>query len=160
MLIGLHQYDRALVQAETEAAIDPRSQHPHVKMARIYWIEGRVSDALAEDRKVVALAHLPVGPRDLDEVAAGCGRSANTSQSTTADRRSSDRSKTNSARYWPLHLKTPRILFSLASKLGYRRQPPSKSRGMPGMRPWPWSYLLTKPTPARAASALPDQRDR
>ena len=70
MLIGLHQYDRALVQAETEAAIDPRSQHPHVKMARIYWIEGRVSDALAEDRKVVALAHLPVGPRDLDEVAA------------------------------------------------------------------------------------------
>jgi tetratricopeptide (TPR) repeat protein len=75
MLIGLHQYDRALEQAETEAAIDPRSHHPHVKMARIYWIEGRVPDALAEDRKVAALAHLPVQPRDLNEVAAAFARS-------------------------------------------------------------------------------------
>jgi TolB-like protein len=75
MLIGLHQYDRALEQAETEAAIDPRSHHPHVKMARIYWIEGRVPEALAEDRKVAAFAHLPVRPRDLDEVAAAFARS-------------------------------------------------------------------------------------
>jgi TolB-like protein/Tfp pilus assembly protein PilF len=75
MLIGLHQYDRALEQAETEAAIQPLSHHPHVKMARIYWIEGRVPQALAEDRKVAALAHLPVQPGELGEVAAAFARS-------------------------------------------------------------------------------------
>jgi len=70
MLIGLHQYDRAIEQAETEAAIDPRSHHPHLKMARIYWIEGRVPDALAEEKKTAVMAHLPVRLRDWDEVAA------------------------------------------------------------------------------------------
>jgi len=74
-LLGLRQYGRALEQAETEAAIDPRSPYPHVQMARIYWIEGKVPDALAEERNTAALAHLPVRPRDLDEVAAVFARS-------------------------------------------------------------------------------------
>jgi TolB-like protein/DNA-binding winged helix-turn-helix (wHTH) protein/Tfp pilus assembly protein PilF len=74
-LLGLHQYDRALEQAETEAAIAPQSPYAHREMARIYWIEGRVPDALAEERKAAALAHLPVRPRDLDEVAAVFARS-------------------------------------------------------------------------------------
>ena len=69
-LLGLRQYDRALEQAETEAAIAPQSPHAHGEMARIYWIEGRVPDALAEQRRSAALAHFPVRPRDLDAVAA------------------------------------------------------------------------------------------
>jgi TolB-like protein/DNA-binding winged helix-turn-helix (wHTH) protein/Tfp pilus assembly protein PilF len=74
-LLGLHQYDRALEQAETEAAIAPQSPYAHGEMARIYWIEGRVPDALAEERKAAALAHLRVRPRDLDAVAAVFARS-------------------------------------------------------------------------------------
>ena len=74
-LLGLHQYDRALEQAETEVAIAPQSPYAHGEMARIYWIEGRVPDALSEERKAAALAHLPVRPRDLDEVAAVFARS-------------------------------------------------------------------------------------
>jgi TolB-like protein/DNA-binding winged helix-turn-helix (wHTH) protein/Tfp pilus assembly protein PilF len=74
-LLGLRQYDRAIEQAETEAAIDPQSPHPPVQIARIYWIEGRVLDALAEEKTAVVLAHLPVRPRDLDEVAAVFARS-------------------------------------------------------------------------------------
>ena len=74
-LIGLRQYDRAVEQAETEAAIDPQAPHPHMQIARIYWIEGRVLDALAEERKAATLAHLPVWLRDLDEVAAVFARS-------------------------------------------------------------------------------------
>jgi tetratricopeptide (TPR) repeat protein len=74
-LLGLHQYDHTLEQAETEAAIDPRSPYPHVQMARVYWIEGRVPDALAEERNAAALTHAPVQSRDLDEVAAVFARS-------------------------------------------------------------------------------------
>jgi TolB-like protein/Flp pilus assembly protein TadD len=74
-LLGLRQYDRALEQAETEAAIAPQSPYAHGEMARIYWIEGRVPDALAEQRRSAALAHFPVRPRDLDAVAAVFARS-------------------------------------------------------------------------------------
>ncbi len=74
-LLGLHQYDRAVEQAETEAVIDPRVSAPHEWLARIYWIEGRVPDAIAEERKVAPLAHHPERLRDLDEVAAAFARS-------------------------------------------------------------------------------------
>ena len=74
-LIGLRQYDRAVEQAETEAAIAPLLPDPHAQTARIYWIEGRVPDALAEERRAAALAHVPVPPRDLDEVASVFARS-------------------------------------------------------------------------------------
>jgi Tfp pilus assembly protein PilF len=75
-LLGLHQYDRTLEQAETEAAIaPPQFTGSHVFMARVYWIEGRVPDALAEERNVAALSHLPMLSRDLDAVAAAFARS-------------------------------------------------------------------------------------
>jgi len=70
ILIGLRQYDRAIEQAEREAEIDPQLSAPHVLSARIYWVEGRVPDALAEERKAATLLHLPARLRDLDEVAA------------------------------------------------------------------------------------------
>ena len=74
-LLGLHQYDRALEQAETEAAIDPRSPDRLEVQARIYWIEGRVPDAIAEERKAATLAHSPARLRDLDAVAAAFAKS-------------------------------------------------------------------------------------
>jgi tetratricopeptide (TPR) repeat protein len=75
VLLGLRQYDRALEQAETEATIAPQSAFSHFQMARVYWIEGRVPDALAEESKAAALAHLLARPRDLDEVSAAFARS-------------------------------------------------------------------------------------
>jgi tetratricopeptide (TPR) repeat protein len=74
-LLGLHQYDRALDQAETEATIAPQNPWPHEETARIYWIEGRVPDALAEERNAAALAHLPARSRDVAAVAAAFARS-------------------------------------------------------------------------------------
>jgi TolB-like protein/DNA-binding winged helix-turn-helix (wHTH) protein/Tfp pilus assembly protein PilF len=74
-LLGLHQYDRAVEQAETMAVIGPQSPAAHEWLARIYWIEGRVPDALAEERKAATMAHLPARLRDLDEVAAAFAKS-------------------------------------------------------------------------------------
>ncbi len=75
VLLGLRQYGRALEQAETEATIAPQSAYSHFQMARIYWIEGRVPDALAEERNAAALAHLLARPRDQDAVVAAFARS-------------------------------------------------------------------------------------
>ena len=74
-LLGLHEYDRAVEQFETVAAINPQSTSPHGELARIYWIEGRVPDALAEERKVAALAHVPALFHDQEEIAAAYAKS-------------------------------------------------------------------------------------
>ena len=70
ILIGLHQYDRAVEQIENTAAISPQSPVPHGELARLYWIEQRVPDALAEERKAATLSHSPERLRDQEEVAA------------------------------------------------------------------------------------------
>jgi hypothetical protein len=75
MLLGLHEYDRAVEQLETAAAINPQSATPHEQLARIYWIEGRVPDALAEGRKAAALAHDPALFHDQEETAAAYAKS-------------------------------------------------------------------------------------
>ena len=74
-LLGLHEYDRAVEQLGTVAAINPHSTSPHGELARIYWIEGRVPDALAEQRKVAALAHVPALFHDQEEIAAAYAKS-------------------------------------------------------------------------------------
>jgi TolB-like protein/DNA-binding winged helix-turn-helix (wHTH) protein len=74
-LLGLHEYDRVVQQAEMEIVIDPQVAFPHQHLARIYWIEGRVADAMAEGRKAATLGHRPERLRDLDEVAAALARS-------------------------------------------------------------------------------------
>jgi len=61
ILISMHEFDRAIEQFGRLSAINPRSPFPHVQMARIYWDEGRLPDALAEERKVAALDHSPHG---------------------------------------------------------------------------------------------------
>jgi serine/threonine protein kinase/tetratricopeptide (TPR) repeat protein len=75
ILLSLHEYDRAAEQLETAAAINPQSALPHVDLARIYWIEGKVPDALAEERKMAALAHLPALLRNQEEIAAAYAKS-------------------------------------------------------------------------------------
>ena len=75
ILLGLRQYDRAAEQSETDAVIDPRISLPHEGLARIYWVEGRVPDAIGEERKAATLANLPARLRVVDEVAAVFARS-------------------------------------------------------------------------------------
>jgi TolB-like protein/Tfp pilus assembly protein PilF len=75
MLLGLHEYDRAAEQLERAAAINPQSALPHGQLARIDWIEGRVPDALAEERKVAALARVPALLHDQEEIAAAYAKS-------------------------------------------------------------------------------------
>jgi len=70
ILGGLRQYDRAIEQFENTAAISPQSPAPHEQLARLYWIEQRVPDALVEERKAATLSHSPERLRDQEEVAA------------------------------------------------------------------------------------------
>jgi TolB-like protein/Tfp pilus assembly protein PilF len=75
MLLGLHEYDRAIEQLARAAAINPQSPLPHTDLARIHWIEGRVPDALAEERKVAALAHDPALLHGQEDIAAAYAKS-------------------------------------------------------------------------------------
>jgi TolB-like protein/DNA-binding winged helix-turn-helix (wHTH) protein/Flp pilus assembly protein TadD len=70
VLIGLRQFDRAAEQAQKTVAIGPQSPAPRAHLARIYWIEGRIPDALAEERKAATLAHDEALLHDQEEVAA------------------------------------------------------------------------------------------
>jgi TolB-like protein/Flp pilus assembly protein TadD len=75
ILLGLRQYDRAVEQAETESSIAPRVSLPHAGLARIYWVQGRIPDALAEEEKAASLGDLPVRLRLVAEVAAVSAKS-------------------------------------------------------------------------------------
>jgi len=54
VLLGLRQYDRAIEQSEATAEISPHDAGLHHSLARIYWIERRVPNALAEERKLAS----------------------------------------------------------------------------------------------------------
>jgi serine/threonine protein kinase/Tfp pilus assembly protein PilF len=75
VLLDLHEYDRAVAQFERAAAINPQSANCHEQLARIYWIEGRVPDALAEERKIAAQVHDPSLVHDQEEIAAAYAKS-------------------------------------------------------------------------------------
>ncbi|MGC9996298.1 MAG: protein kinase [Terriglobia bacterium] len=75
VLLDLHEYDRAVAQFERAAAINPQSANCHEQLARIYWIEGRVPDALAEKKKLATLAHVPALFQDQEEIAAAYAKS-------------------------------------------------------------------------------------
>src|ERR1035437_5320603 len=70
LFLGLREYDRAADQLETAAAIIPLSPSPHEDLLRIYWLEGRVPEALAEQKKVALITHDPAFLRDQEEVLA------------------------------------------------------------------------------------------
>jgi len=67
ILTSQRQIDRAVEQAETLAAIDPKGSAAHELLARLYWIVERVPEALTEERQVAVLGQLQ---RRLPEVGA------------------------------------------------------------------------------------------
>jgi tetratricopeptide (TPR) repeat protein len=75
ILSGLRQYDRAVEQCEATVAMNPQLHFPHGCRARFYWIEGRVPEALADERKAATLARLPARLYELDEIAAAYAQS-------------------------------------------------------------------------------------
>ena len=59
ILIGLRQYDRAAESFQTAAQVAPADPDPHTNLARIYWIQHRVAEALAAERRAAILASRP-----------------------------------------------------------------------------------------------------
>jgi len=69
-LLGLHRYDQAIEQAEAEAVIAPEVPNPHDWLARIYWIQGKIEQAIAEEKKAAAMGRGQTQLHDLEELAA------------------------------------------------------------------------------------------
>jgi tetratricopeptide (TPR) repeat protein len=69
ILIGLRQFDRALDQFGRAVEISPQSPFLHIWLARIYWLEGRAPEAIAEEKREGTLAHSAQQLRDQEEVA-------------------------------------------------------------------------------------------
>jgi len=70
ILTNARQYDRALDQALRLAEQSPQAPVPHALLARIYWIQGRVPEAVAERKKIAAVVESAQMMRDQDEVTA------------------------------------------------------------------------------------------
>ncbi len=70
ILISSRQYDRALEHGRRFAEQSPQSSAPHDLLWRIYLIQGRVPEAIAERRKIAELVQSAQMMRDQDEVAA------------------------------------------------------------------------------------------
>jgi len=75
ILAQLHHYDQAVAQEKTAVALNPQSANPHVSLANIYWVEGRILEALTEEREVATLTDNSVRLRELDEIAAAYAKS-------------------------------------------------------------------------------------
>jgi len=70
ILIGLREFDQALGQFDRAVEISPQSPFAHIWLARIYWLEGRAPEAIAEEKQAGTLAHSAEQLRDQAEVAA------------------------------------------------------------------------------------------
>jgi len=70
ILVGSRNYREAIEQAEKNGELAPQSPVPHNWLARLYWLEGKAPEAIAEERKAATLENFPERLRSLDEVAA------------------------------------------------------------------------------------------
>jgi TolB-like protein/DNA-binding winged helix-turn-helix (wHTH) protein/Tfp pilus assembly protein PilF len=70
MLVSLHDDDRAVEQLKFAASIDPGSVAPHIALQSIYWTEGRVAEALSEERIAATLSHHSEELPDIEKIAA------------------------------------------------------------------------------------------
>ena len=70
ILVGSRNYGEAIEQAEKNRELAPLSPVPHNLLARLYWLEGKAPEAIAEERKAATLENFPQRLRSLDEVAA------------------------------------------------------------------------------------------
>jgi tetratricopeptide (TPR) repeat protein len=52
ILVGLRQYDRAIAHLQVAGGIAPLTVAPQEQLARIYWMQGKGSEALAVEREI------------------------------------------------------------------------------------------------------------
>jgi Tfp pilus assembly protein PilF len=69
ILTNLRQYDQAVDQFKRTAEVFSQSSFLHIWLARIYWLQGRAVEAIAEDREAETLAHAAPQVHDEEEVA-------------------------------------------------------------------------------------------
>jgi tetratricopeptide (TPR) repeat protein len=70
VLVGLRQYDRATEQYRILLEIAPEEIGRYQHLARILWLQGRVAEAVAEERRIASVEHLEPWERGLAEVEA------------------------------------------------------------------------------------------
>ena len=70
ILVGLRQYDHAMQQLRIVLEIAPEERGPREQVVRIYWLQGRGAEAVAEERRIASLAHSARWARGLVEVQA------------------------------------------------------------------------------------------
>src|SRR5205814_10143924 len=58
ILVGSRNYGEAIEQAEKNGELALQSPVPHNWLARIYWLEGKAPEAIAEERKEIGRAHV------------------------------------------------------------------------------------------------------
>jgi len=68
ILIDSNELEGALAQAGHLAEIAPQSPAPYDLMARIFWRQGRVPEAIQAEKKEGAARHLDLWIRDQDEI--------------------------------------------------------------------------------------------
>jgi tetratricopeptide (TPR) repeat protein len=68
MLIHLHRFDDALVQAAKLAELAPQNQAPYIYLTRIYWLQERVPEALEAGKKEAVAKHEDQWLRDQAEL--------------------------------------------------------------------------------------------
>jgi TolB-like protein/DNA-binding winged helix-turn-helix (wHTH) protein len=68
LLIDSNELDGALVQAGHLAEIAPQSPAPYRLMARVYWLQGRVPEALEAEKREGAAKHLNLWVHDQEEL--------------------------------------------------------------------------------------------
>jgi TolB-like protein/DNA-binding winged helix-turn-helix (wHTH) protein/tetratricopeptide (TPR) repeat protein len=70
ILLDLREYDQATDQFEKMIAINSTSPSPYEEIFRVEWIEGRVSEAMEEQKVVAKLVHSADLAREAEEVTA------------------------------------------------------------------------------------------
>ncbi|MGD0580652.1 MAG: tetratricopeptide repeat protein [Bryobacteraceae bacterium] len=75
IFIDVHQYDQAIQQAQRVAALAPSPRFAHYLLARIYWLQGRVANAVEEEKALESNSNDPALLREWDDVAATYARS-------------------------------------------------------------------------------------
>jgi TolB-like protein len=68
ILIDSNDLEGALVQAGHLAEIAPQSPGPYTGMARVYWLQGRVPEAIQAEKKEFAARHMDQWIHDQDEI--------------------------------------------------------------------------------------------
>ena len=70
ILTAMHEYERAQAEIQTLSSIAPGASEPDSLLAGVYWMQNRLREAIAAERRYALATHSPAWVADLDRVAA------------------------------------------------------------------------------------------